>query len=113
MVTFADNRKRFRLSRRLWRTSRQTGLHGTQGTHSLLDAIYLGMSKNAAGAYAKKAMLIISDGGDNQQPLHGRRNPVDGEGRQTPYLCDWITIISFQRTKNGLWTPASVVRLSS
>jgi Ca-activated chloride channel homolog len=32
---------------------------------ALLDAIYMGMSKMRQAKYAKKALLIISDGGDN------------------------------------------------
>jgi Ca-activated chloride channel homolog len=32
---------------------------------ALLDAIYMGVSKMRAAKYAKKALLIISDGGDN------------------------------------------------
>lgn len=32
---------------------------------ALLDAVYLGISKMANAKYAKKALLIISDGGDN------------------------------------------------
>ena len=36
-----------------------------KGRTALLDAIYLGISKMRQAKYAKKAMLIISDGGDN------------------------------------------------
>lgn len=36
-----------------------------KGRTALLDAIYLGLSKMRQAKYAKKAMLIISDGGDN------------------------------------------------
>ncbi|HMK24227.1 MAG TPA: VWA domain-containing protein, partial [Terriglobales bacterium] len=36
-----------------------------KGRTALLDAIYLGVSKMRHAKYAKKAMLIISDGGDN------------------------------------------------
>src|SRR6201988_1598898 len=32
---------------------------------ALLDAIYMGMSKMRQAKYPKKALLIISDGGDN------------------------------------------------
>src|ERR1700704_146888 len=32
---------------------------------ALLDAIYMGISKMRQAKYAKKALLIISDGGDN------------------------------------------------
>jgi Ca-activated chloride channel family protein len=36
-----------------------------KGRTALLDAIYLGISKMRQAKYAKKALLIISDGGDN------------------------------------------------
>jgi Ca-activated chloride channel homolog len=36
-----------------------------KGRTALLDAIYLGMSKMREAKYPKKALLIISDGGDN------------------------------------------------
>src|SRR6202008_5132893 len=36
-----------------------------KGRTALLDAIYLGMSKMREAKYGKKALLIISDGGDN------------------------------------------------
>ncbi len=36
-----------------------------KGRTALLDAIYLGMSKMRGAKYQKKALLIISDGGDN------------------------------------------------
>jgi Ca-activated chloride channel homolog len=36
-----------------------------QGRTALLDAIYLGVSKMRQAKYQKKALLIISDGGDN------------------------------------------------
>ena len=36
-----------------------------RGMTSLLDAIYLGVSKLRQAQYSKKALLIISDGGDN------------------------------------------------
>ncbi|HXY48545.1 MAG TPA: VWA domain-containing protein [Terriglobales bacterium] len=36
-----------------------------KGRTALLDAIYLGISKMRAAKYPKKALLIISDGGDN------------------------------------------------
>src|SRR5207237_1712003 len=44
-----------------------------KGRTALLDAIYLGISKMRQAKYTKKALLIISDGGDNHS-----RHP-DGE----------------------------------
>lgn len=37
----------------------------SKGRTSLLDAVYLGLEKMHDAKYAKKALLIISDGGDN------------------------------------------------
>ena len=37
----------------------------SQGQTSLLDAIYLGLTKMRSARYARKALLVISDGGDN------------------------------------------------
>jgi len=37
----------------------------SKGQTSLLDAIYMGVRKMHAARYARKALLIISDGGDN------------------------------------------------
>jgi Ca-activated chloride channel family protein len=48
-----------------------------KGRTALLDAIYLGVSKMRQARYPKKAMLIISDGGDN----HSRY--TEGEIRST------------------------------
>ena len=36
-----------------------------KGRTALLDAIYMGLSKMRSAKYARKALLIISDGGDN------------------------------------------------
>lgn len=44
-----------------------------KGRTALLDAIYLGMSKMRRAEHSKKALLIISDGGDN------RSRYTDGE----------------------------------
>jgi Ca-activated chloride channel family protein len=38
---------------------------GPKGRTALLDAIYLGLQKMRAAQYGRKALLIISDGGDN------------------------------------------------
>jgi Ca-activated chloride channel homolog len=37
----------------------------SKGSTALLDAIYLGLAKMREAKYSKKALLIISDGGDN------------------------------------------------
>ena len=38
---------------------------GSKGRTSLLDAIYMGLQKMRTARYGRKALLIISDGGDN------------------------------------------------
>lgn len=43
-----------------------------KGRTALLDAIYMGLDKMKAAKYGKKALLIISDGGDNHS-LYGER----------------------------------------
>ena len=41
------------------------GLETPDGNTALLDAIYLGVAKMRSAQYQRKALLIISDGGDN------------------------------------------------
>jgi len=53
-----------------------------KGRTALLDAIYLGVSKMRQAKYPKKALLIISDGGDN----HSRY--TEGEIRSTVKEAD-------------------------
>lgn len=42
-----------------------------KGRTALLDAIYLGLNKMRGAKYGKKALLIISDGGDNHSRYNG------------------------------------------
>jgi Ca-activated chloride channel family protein len=53
-----------------------------KGRTALLDAIYLGVSKMRQAKYTKKALLIISDGGDN----HSRY--TEGEIKSTVKEAD-------------------------
>jgi Ca-activated chloride channel homolog len=41
-----------------------------RGSTALLDAIYLGISEMRRAQYARKALLVISDGGDNHSRYH-------------------------------------------
>jgi len=43
-----------------------------RGSTALLDAIYLGISEMRHARYARKALLVISDGGDNHSRYHER-----------------------------------------
>jgi Ca-activated chloride channel family protein len=45
-------------------------LSAAKGRTALLDAIYLGLSKMRTARNAKRALLIISDGGDNRSRYH-------------------------------------------
>ncbi len=66
MVTFADTP---RLAQDFTNSSddveNQMFFIQPQGRTALLDAIYMGLTKMRQARYAKKALLIISDGGDN------------------------------------------------
>jgi Ca-activated chloride channel family protein len=44
-----------------------------QGRTSLLDAIYMGIRKMKTARYARRALLIISDGGDNRSRYNERQ----------------------------------------
>ena len=54
---------------------------------ALLDAIYMGVSKMRQAKYAKKALLIISDGGDNHSRYTENEIKLDGEGSGCDGLC--------------------------
>ncbi len=57
-----------------------------KGRTALLDAIYLGVSKMRQAKYQKKALLIISDGGDN----HSRY--TEGEIKSLVKESDFIDL---------------------
>ncbi len=66
MITFADKPEEItRLHQFRGRYPEQAGVHRARKRTALLDAIYLGVSKMRQAKYPKKALLIISDGGDN------------------------------------------------
>lgn len=46
------------------------GLETPDGNTSLLDAVFLGMTRMQAAQYRRRALLIISDGGDNHSRHH-------------------------------------------
>jgi Ca-activated chloride channel family protein len=89
-----------------------------KGRTSLLDAIYLGMSRMRKARYEKKALLIISDGGDNHSrytegeiksmvreadvQIYGiglfDRDPRSPEEREGPALLDEVTEVTGGRT---------------
>jgi len=65
MITFADKPEEMPTSPVLSMTSRVGFSTPSPAAHALLDAIYLGVTKMRQAKYPKKALLIISDGGDN------------------------------------------------
>ena len=65
----ATGAARFVIENPEWIEKKLVHFHATytvpKGRTALLDAIYLGISKMRQAKYPKKALLIISDGGDN------------------------------------------------
>ncbi len=58
-----------------------------KGRTALLDAIYLGVSKMRQAKYQRKALLIISDGGDNHSRYTEGEIKIAGEGGGCSDLC--------------------------
>ena len=66
MVTFADKPEEIsRFHKSIEEIQGKLVYTVPKGRTALLDAIYLGVSKMRQAKYPKKALLIISDGGDN------------------------------------------------
>ena len=61
--------------------------HPVQGQTALLDAIYLGMHEMKKAKNPRKALLIISDGGDNNSRYTESEIQEPGEGSRRPVLC--------------------------
>ena len=63
------------------------------GSTALLDAIYLGISQMRQAKYARKALLVISDGGDNHSRYHeGEIKSIVRESDTLVYaigICDY------------------------
>ena len=68
----------------------QNGLTFTQskGRTALLDAIYLALHEMKKAKNPRKALLLISDGGDNSSRYTRGGNQEPGEGSGRPDLCD-------------------------
>src|SRR5438270_8781923 len=58
-----------------------------KGRTALLDAIYLGLSKMRQAKYEKRALLIISDGGDNHSRYTESEIKKPGQGIRRADLC--------------------------
>ena len=77
-----------------------------KGRTALLDAIYLGMNRMRKAKHEKKALLIISDGGDNHSRYTEARNQVDGEGGRCADLRHWPLRPRFQ-DRRGAGRPSN------
>jgi len=60
-----------------------------KGRTALLDAIYLGIGKMRQAKYEKKALLIISDGGDNRSRYTEGEDQEPGKGSGRADLRYW------------------------
>ena len=60
----------------------------SKGRTALLDAIYLALHEMKKAKNPRKALLIISDGGDNSSRYTREGNQEPGEGSGRPNLCD-------------------------
>ena len=66
MITFADEpRLAADFTREPQDIQKELLFTQTKGRTALLDGLYMGLQKMREAHYAKKALLIISDGGDN------------------------------------------------
>ena len=83
MVTFADKPELLAdFTKSVEQVQGQLVYTVPKGRTALLDAIYLGISKMRQAEHSKKALLIISDGGDN------RSRYTDGEIRNVVREAD-------------------------
>ena len=56
---------------------------------ALLDAIYYGVAKMKEAKHERKALLVVSDGGDNRSQVHRGRSPRPGPRVGCGDLLDW------------------------
>lgn len=66
VITFADRPKLLAdTTQSIEEIQSQLGMAKAKGNTALADAIYMGVSKLKSARYSRKALVIISDGGDN------------------------------------------------
>jgi len=66
VITFADRPKLLAdTTQSIEEIQSQLGMARAKGNTALADAIYMGVSKLKSARYSRKALVIISDGGDN------------------------------------------------
>ena len=70
---------------------------------ALLDAIYMGVSKMRQAKYPKKAILIISDGGDNHSRYTEGEIKVFGEGKRTSWFTPSAFTTAIFRLRKSSW----------
>ena len=59
----------------------------SKGRTALLDAVYMAVHEMKKAKNPRKALLLISDGGDNSSRYTRDRNQEPGEGSGRPNLC--------------------------
>lgn len=75
-----------------------------KGATALHDAIYLGLSKAKSGRYARRALLIISDGGDNHSRYSEREVMTFAREADTPtYAIGIHTAPKAREEEMGSW----------
>ena len=60
----------------------------SKGRTALLDGVYMAMNQMKKARNPRKALLIISDGGDNSSALYGKRSEGRGAGSGRADLRD-------------------------
>lgn len=82
-----------------------------KGSTALLDAIYLGLDKMREAKYARKALLLISDGGDNHS-LYSERE-VKARIKESDVLVYSVGVFDRQfQTREELLGPALLTEIS-
>jgi len=82
-----------------------------KGRTALLDAIYLGLDKMEGARYARKALLVISDGGDNNSRYSAREVRSRVKEADVPIYSVGIFDREF-RTREELLGPALLNEIS-
>ena len=73
-----------------------------QGSTALLDGIYLAISQMKNARYSRKALLIISDGGDNHSRYDEGETMDRGKESDLVIYRSGSTMNSFRAKRNAL-----------
>lgn len=75
-----------------------------KGATALLDAVYLGLTKAVQGQYPRRALLIVSDGGDNNSRYSEREVMELAREADTPiYAIGIHTAPQTKEERSGRW----------